>query len=707
MKVLWSWLSELCELPDGIGPREAAVALTQVGLEIESIETTGAQFDGVIVAQVVSFRGHPNANKLRIVTVDDGAGTHDVVCGAPNVPEQGYVLWAKPGSTLPGGMTLGIKDLKGVMSPGMLCGETELEIGDDDSGIVVLAEGVPGQDAKVALGLGDTLLDIAAPANRPDCLGHLGIARELVAQVGGKIVLPILANSWSTRCKPPTITISDHTRCPRYTARRVVDVTVGPSPWKVRSRLRAVGVRPINNLVDVTNYVMFELGQPLHAFDGRAVENISVRVAKPGEKITTLDDTERTLAAADLVICVDDSPEAIAGVMGGANTEVTNATTSVVIESAAFESLAVRRTARRLGLHSESSHRFERHVDPHGAALASDRAATLMMSWAGGEAGPLADVYPTPPSPVRVALRHQRLEQISGMTFAPALVQSLLHKLAIETSTTTEGVYDCTPPSYRNDLAREIDFIEEVVRMYGFHKLPSTLPASAPPMDSGSLQQSRTQRVKRELARLGWLEAITFGFFDPARLRWLNLPASDPRRAPIAVQNPMSKGQAAMRSSLIPNLLAAVSHNQRHGETCIPLYEVGSVFAAGSGDNPEKLTALAQEQIWACGVLAGEFPRWLDVPRAADFADIRAALETALHGYKPIIERDAVSYLHPGASARVVVDGAAIGYIGELHPDVAAAADIAGRAFLFDIRIDHLAEPALVQMRPIPKFPAT
>lgn len=409
MKAVWSWLLELCDLPHAPTVEEGARALTAGGLEVEGVTDLGAGFTGVVVAEVVATRPHPGSQKLTLVDVVTarGGSATQVVCGAPNVPAPGRkVLWAPPGATLPGGMTLSTRAVKGVDSPGMLCSETELAIGDDDRGIIVLDADdatAPGAPAQQALGVADWVLEVAAPANRGDCLGHLGLARELCALLGGRLVPPAPGPDLEALAADldaaalAAVTIDDPVGCPRYVARVIDGLVVGPSPRRFAQRLRAVGVRPISNLVDVTNYVLFELGQPLHAFDWHQLRgaSIAVRRARAGERMTTLDGQERALVAADLLICDGEHPVALAGVMGGADSEVSATTTRVLLESASFEPRSIRRTARRLALPSEASQRFERGVDPELAPLAAARAAALLARLGGGKvARGHVDVYP-------------------------------------------------------------------------------------------------------------------------------------------------------------------------------------------------------------------------------------------------------------------------------------------------------------------------
>src|SRR5262249_6291415 len=438
MKIVWSWLRELVDIDEA--PERVADRMTLAGFEVEGIDRLGDDIAGVVVAEVGSARPHPRADKLTLVTVDDGGARAEVVCGAPNVPPPGQrVLWARPGARLPGGREIGRREIHGVASPGMLCSEAELGIGPDADGIVVLApgEGRVGEDAAKALGLRDVVLDVSVSANRGDGLGHLGIAREVGALYGRKVRLP------DTSAPPgdaddvaslASVVVDDPVACPRYTARGIVGLRIGPSPRWLRRRLEAVGVRPLSNVVDVTNYVMFELGQPLHAFDlDRVAEGrIVVRRARAGERLTTLDGQEREPIADGLLLCDARGPVALAGVMGGLLSEVEAGTTRVLLEAAAFDPRMVRRTSRRLGLVSESSLRFERGVDEAGAVFASARAAKLMAELAGGRVlRGLVDVHPKPLRPTVIELRPKRVRDILGVPLETAAIVADLEVLGL------------------------------------------------------------------------------------------------------------------------------------------------------------------------------------------------------------------------------------------------------------------------------------
>ena len=718
MKVLWNWLLELCDLDHQVSPQEGAAALTRAGIEIEGLTDLGAGFKGVVVAEVVGKKPHPDAAKLTLVDVitERGGTATQVVCGAANVPEPGRkVLWAQVGAVLPNGMTLAAKPVKGIVSPGMLCAEDELGLSEDHAGIVVLdADDATalGSPAQKALGIDDWLLEVNAPANRGDLLGHIGVARELVAMLGGKLVAPdtdLSAFSGGSGAKLD-IAIANAELCPRYTARVIDGLRVGPSPRRFAQRLRSVGVRPISNLVDVTNYVMFELGQPLHAFDAMTLKTgvIGVSPAGDAEKFTTLDGIERTLVKDDLVIRDGDRGIALAGVMGGLDTEVTDATTRVLLESASFRAVSVRRTARRLGLHSEASHRFERGVDPELASLASARAARLLCQLGGGKVlGDLVDAYPGKRLPVSIDVRMPRVRMLTGVPLSEDECKSALERLGFA----VKPGLQVTPPSARADVTREVDVIEEVLRVTGYEQVTSSLPAmrQAPPL----VPPSRADVARRALAAAGSFEAITYGFQSADRCGSLGLPATDRRAQPITLHNPMSAEQGVMRTSLLPNLLAAVARNQSFGRPDVSLFEVGSVFLRkGEAVMERPLHELADEPVWAAGVLAGHRPGQIGDGPAWDAFDAKALALEAIRAVAGEVRvrvqpTSSVAYLHPGVAGEIVLDREVIGWFGEVHPRVRKKLGVDGAVFAYEVELDKLplAQPA--QMTTIAKFPGS
>jgi len=731
MKVLWSWLLELCDLDTQPTPDDGARALTRSGLEIEGMTDLGVGFTGVVVAEVVGKQVHPQSDKLTLVDVitERGGAATRVVCGASNVPAPGRkVLWAQVGATLPqaggGTITLAAKPVKGIVSPGMLCAEDELGLGDDHAGIIVLdeADRTPlGATAQRALGVDDWMLEINAPANRGDVLGHLGVARELVAILGGKLVLPNLDLSelYAAGDRPAlAVAIADATGCPRYTARVIDGLRIAPSPRRIAQRLRSVGVRPISNLVDATNYVMFELGQPLHAFDAATMTSgtIGISYAADGEQLTTLDGTVRTLVPGDLVIRDGQRGVALAGVMGGLDTEITGKTSQVLLESASFRPLSVRRTARRLGLHSEASHRYERGVDPELAAIGSARAARLLCIVGGGKLlGDLVDSYPAPKRPAAIPVRLARVQMLTGVALDGPTCRDALERLGFEVAAAAPSpageAFEITPPSARSDVGREVDVIEEILRIVGYEQVVSSLPIlrRAP----GVRAADRGDLVRTALMAAGASEAITYAFQSVARCLALGVAATDRRAQPIALRNPMSVDQAVMRTSLLPNLVAAVARNQSHGRPDVSLFEVGSVFLRrGEGMTERPMHELADEPLWAAGVLAGRRPGQVGLGTPWDVFDAKALAEVAIRavaGEISVRSRAVASipYLHPGVAGEILRGTEVVGWFGEVHPDVRKRLGADGAVFAFELQLDQLPVAAPAQMQPIPRFPGS
>ena len=734
MKIHWSWLLELVDLKREVDAVEGAAILTRLGLEVEDIEDPAGAFSGVIVSEVKQKRKHPDADKLTIVTVDDGSGkTAEVVCGAPNVPEAGgWVLWAKPGAVLPGGMKIGKRAIKGFESPGMLCAEDELGLGDDHGGIIVLPKDAYSRSSKKKLPLGATaqealdlsfVFDVGIPANRPDALGLVGVARELAMAAGGKVAWP---NAEITSKSPATdkldglsVEVREEQACKRYMGRLISGVSSQPSPVWMQQRLRAVGVRPINSLVDVTNYVMFETGHPLHVFDKSKVSGkVVVRYASAKEKIVTLDGQNRELLESDLVIADEKRALAIAGVMGGLDSQVTDATTEVFLETAAFNPITVRRTAKRLGLHSESSYRFERFVDPAGVDFASKRASKLLVETSGGKlVDGYVDVYPTgKPSLAKVHIRTERASQITGVTMDSKTIESVLVGLEAEVSPwkkSADGgeVASVTCPSFRPDLTREEDLIEEVLRHHGYDKVPDTLPrgsfAPSKPADS------RSQRIRKALTGNGFSEAITFGFCSKEKIERMQFGNSDPRSRPVSIRNPMSAEQGVLRTSLLPNLLEAVAFNQRHGEKDIALFEIGSVFLKGNEKAKEQVQVVEERRV--SGVLAGSNADWLTKGDDVNFFDIKNAVVGLVHAVTrnqrlrfsdSQTEGSIAGYAHPGISAAVSLDDEKLGSVFEVHPNVRDKFGIADKCYAFDIAYEALPMSEILQMTAIAMYPS-
>jgi phenylalanyl-tRNA synthetase beta chain len=730
MKISFNWLRELVELPPGVLADAVAGRLTLAGLEVESIDRRGRDLTGVVVAEVLGKRPHPGSDKLSIVRVRAGGPEEEVVCGAPNVPAPGgLVCWAPPGATLPGGITLARKEVRGVSSPGMLCSEVELGISEESDGILILSPGAtPGAEVASLLGVLDEIFEVNVTPNRPDALSHAGIAREVAALFETRWKLPApdeVPGGPFPNGRGVDVEIRDPEACPRYLARLVSGLKVGPSPVQLRVRLGACGVRAISNLVDVTNYVMLETGHPLHAFDLAKVSgDVQVRRANRGERMTTLDGVDRPLQENDVVIADGKGAIALAGVMGGATSEVSDATTTVLLEAATFDPRAVRRTAKRLGLHSEASHRFERGVDANGLPHASARAAAMLARLGGGAlAGELVDRYPREQRPRTVTLSMAGLRRVAG--FEIPVAQAVKHLESIEIPTGAEvGDVDAsteilvaTVPTFRPDISIEEDLAEEVMRLHGYDRAPARLPVGgrAPSPSPEALGD----RARATLASLGFHEAVTWAFVPRA---WLRALAGADDKHPLAdgvvVKNPISADYEVMRTSLLPGLVDAAKRNLSRGVADVALFEVGPTVRRTSDAKEPTVEPAHAAAIWV-GRRAG----WLKPGEALDFFDAkRAALELlgSLGVVAPVLRaRTAAGPLHPGVGADIfssdalrapLADAAAptpLGLVGELDPRLARALGLDARALYLEIELDAVAGAGrAIKSAPPPRFPA-
>jgi phenylalanyl-tRNA synthetase beta chain len=708
MKITWNWLAELVELEQS--PSEVADRLAMAGLEVEAIEQRGAELRSVRVAEVVAVRAHPRADRLSVCDVRCGnEAPVTVVCGAPNVAAGLRVAYAPPGTRLPGGPEIGAADIRGVASAGMLCSEAELGIGPDCSGLLLLPGDAPlGESVGRFLGVDDVILDVSITPNRGDCLSVLGLAREIAALTGQRLKR-VRINVSEARDQLPdliSVRIEDEERCARYVARVLSGVKIGPSPLAIQYRLRAVGIRPINNIVDVTNYVMIERGQPLHAFDYDRLprHEIVVRQAGAGARFRTLDGQERQLEPDDLVISTGEEIVALAGVMGGANSEVTESTTQVLLESAWFAPAAIRRTAKRLGVRTESSMRFERSVDVDGAAAAADRAALWMARLSGGRmAGGRVDVYPRPPSGAPIALRLSRMDNLLGMSVPRAEVVGHLKALGMSVSAATRGIISVVPPSYRSDIEREIDLVEEVVRLVGYEKVPSTLPETALSGEPLPAIERVHREIKRSLMAQGLSEVVPSSFISPE----LNqaFPGWQPGRKAVSLQNPLAQDDSQMRLSLCSSLVRIVRHNQAQGADAVAIFLLNKVFWA------------ADEACEAMHVAAAVCPSFAmrgvgTRGSVADFADVKGVIESVLDllrlrdvRWRPA--EDLPSF-HPGKSARIMVQDTVIGIAGAVHPEIGERLDLADPCWLFELDLDRGLQycPPRAVYEELPRFPA-
>jgi phenylalanyl-tRNA synthetase beta chain len=710
MKISLSWLRELVDL-DGQDAGAVAALLTQQGLEVEGIEAKGRELSGVLVAEVLAIRPHPNAEKLRLVRVRAGAREEEVVCGAPNVPPPGNrVCWAAPGAKLPGGRTLEAREVRGVLSPGMLCSEPEMGLGEGGDGILILSPSAPpGADLAAHLGVADDIFEVNVTPNRPDALSHIGIARELAAGLGQAVRWPALDEvPTSSAAAFADVQIADAEACPRYLARFVTSLTVRPSPAGMRVRLGYCGMRAISNLVDVTNYVLLETGHPLHAFDfARLSGGIRVRRANAGERMTTLDGQERALLADDIVIADERGAVALAGVMGGATSEVSGTTTEVLLEAATFDPRSIRRTARRLGLHSEASYRFERGVDAAGVLFAANRAAALLAKLGGGKLlTATVDRYPRPAAPRTVKLSTRKLRRLSGVDYEPGFAAEKLGRLGMAVKTTGEGI-EVVVPTYRPDLVIEEDLVEEVLRMGEYARPPQhervLSNARALPNPEGPADRARDL-----LAAAGLHEIVTWAFVPRAALHTVSGEGAHAVLADgILVKNPISADYEVMRTSLLPGLADALRRNLARGNADARLFEVGPVVRRATGVNTDHA-----EPTYAAGILTGRAGGWLKPGEPLDFFDAKRVVEDLLRGFGVAdalySAPGAAPYFHPGVSAEILLPGGQpVGAVGELHPILARRMGLEERSFYFEVCVDLL-EGARAPLRtsPPPRFPA-
>ncbi len=719
MKASYRWLSAL--VPGlSASPREVAERFTRAGIAVDGIDEYGAGTETLVLAAVRKIEPHPKRDKLRLVTVDRGDGVEQrVVCGAPNVPDPGFMVALAPvGATLPAiGVTLTPRDIGGVVSEGMLCSEMELGLSisaKEDDGILTFAPGFakPGTKLREALpSVHDFIFEIDLTPNRPDALGHIGLARELAALFeipfappGPEAPKRVAAESGDVT-KLVSVDNRDTERCPVYGACAVVDVALGPSPLWLKYRLESLGVRSISNVVDVTNLVLLEHGHPMHAFDLDLVRGASiiVRRAAAGEPMRTLDGIDRALTGDDLVICDAEGPVALAGVMGGENSEIRATTKRVLLECAYFAPRGVRRTSRRHAIHTESSHRFERGVDPNGVPDVLAHAASLLTSLAGGKAvsGSILAGVSGPIAPSKtLTLRASRMEALLGVPVSLADASAILARLGFSPSASSEGQIAVSVPSFRPDVAGEADLIEEVIRVRGIDSLPSVLPAIRPqkPRSSGALEA----RVRGTAIAIGLSEALTFAFTAPRDIAALGLPP-----APVTIVNPLGEERSVMRTTLLPGLCDALRRARRHGVHDVRLFALGARFLAPGAHSPDP--GLPDQIPSFAAILAGHRDAVLEKPAPIDVYDAKGvALEIVelVTGKRATIARQTADerapYLHPRAAGDVIVEGRVVGAIGVLHPDVVDALDLGGDAAVVELDLRALASFGA----PAPKFKA-
>jgi phenylalanyl-tRNA synthetase beta chain len=699
VKIVVSWLRELC--PVELTPVELADLLSIRGVHVEGILTPWEGLSGVVVARVLDVRDHPNSDKLCLARVSYGLGERELVVGVRNIRPGDLVPLAGPGAMVPGlEQPLGRREIRGVVSEGMLCSPKELGISGDHGGILILPpESEVGADFKQAFGLDDAVLDIEIEPNRPDLMSVLGVAREVSAATGLPLSRPdmTLDEAEEKTGEVASVEVRDLQRCPRYVARVVRGVTVGPSPIRIQARLTASGMRPLSNVVDATNYAMLEIGQPLHPFDLARLAGgaIVVRRAEEGERLVTLDDVERTLSSDDLVIADRQRPVAIAGVMGSAPGEVHPQTVDVLVESAYFEPKGVIRTSRRLNLQTEASTRFGRGADPENPPNGADLACRLISQWAGGHVLSGAVEVGEAPERRRLRVRPARASLVLGYQVAAQDVHEVFRRLSIASADAGEEGVEVEIPGYRVDLRREIDLIEEIVRVQGYHSLGTTLPGIK---QAGSFAPSFVlrRRARAALVGAGLREALSLSFSSAEDLELMGHATG------VRVANPVSAEEPFLRTSLLPGLLKALRRNSERGVRTVALFETGHVFLAG--DPLEERESVA-------GAMTGPARAAPGSPGALfDVFDAKGAVEALMEGLGvrswELGSRPSMPW-HPGRSASVEVQGVTVGVLGELHPRVASRFDLSDRVALFELDLSRL-EPFAgytLEFREVPRFP--
>ena len=701
MKFSENWLRELVEIK--ADRTELAHALTMAGLEVEELTTLGEHLDGVVVAEIISAEKHPEADRLQVCKVDAGlAEPLQIVCGAPNARVGIKVPLAKVGANLPNGIAIKAAKLRGVESFGMLCSAKELAIDTDASGLLELPLDAPvGQPLAAYLGLPDASFELKLTPNRPDCLGLVGLAHDVAALFGSRVKVAEQVPAAVTTDTHRGIRLDAGKDAPRYLGRIVegIDPTARSPLW-LAERLRRSGLRSISAVVDITAYVMLELGQPMHAFDNDKLHgDIVVRHAHAGETLKLLDGSEAKLDDTFVLIADEKNALAVAGVMGGFDSRVTDATHNVFLESAHFVPAAIMGRARKLGLHTDASHRFERGVDPELPRRALERATELLLSIAGGKAGPVlvAENLADLPAPVPVTLRRARLQRVLGVEVADAEVARIFTALGMQVELSGEG-WRITAPSSRFDIEREEDLIEEVARIFGYDNIPTHTPAGALVLAIEPEARINELALREQLAARGYYEAVNLSFVAADLLtRW----GFTERLVPLA--NPLSADLAIMRPSLLPGLIEALRHNRARQQDRVRLFEVASVFAAGNP--PVETPSVA---IVACGSAREE--QWGEPSRMLDFHDIKGDLDALIAwGGEPSrwsVHADSLPpWLHPGRAARVARDGQTVGYLGALHPQLAKVLDLGADVHVLELALEPVLARRLPSAQPVSRFP--
>lgn len=738
MIISWKWLQNLVET-NGISATEAAAKLTARGLEVEGFTADPTCFADIIVAKIIHIAEHPNSDHLHLCDVDAGTGELiRVVCGAPGIEEGWVVPFAPIGAKL-GDLKIKKSKLRGEESNGMLCSERELGLSDDHGTLMRLPDDTPiGAKMADILGIGTPdsvapyhtdLFEIGLTPDRGDCLSHQGCAREMAAALGSSLK-PI--DVWSLGDIPAAefVSIENSADCPRYMGIRIDDVKVGPSPRWLRRAVEACGARSINNVVDITNFICFELGHPMHAFDTHKLSapRIAIRRAKAGEKLFAINHETYDLTGDDIVITDGTKPIAIAGVMGGADTEVSEETTSIIFEIATFHPTRVRKTAKRLGLHSEASHRYERFVDANGIDIAAARAVWLLKETLGKIPNLVArdDKYPSPNLPIDLTLRTKRVEQILGIPFSGEALEKLLKPIGFVSDNWNSDEIQLKVPTWRSDITREIDVIEEICRGYGFDNFPAQLPDVALkcphvlrdeninptnyPVDApiwDRQERARLHDLREALIDMGLDECMHYTFMDPADPAKVLFPADAPESHPMKIANPMSVEQSTMRTTMLPSMINALNKNLSLQQKACALFEVGEVFFPKDING---ITCLDETRRLSM-LFWGEADKpWFSAARAYDIYDLKGAIESMMQSLEiPVqfVQNPAeVPYLHDNIQAAISVNNKIIGHFGELHPLVVRNYKLEAPVFYAEIDINPLItfSAGLRRMKPLARF---
>ena len=712
MRVSYNWLREYVDIK--ISPEELAEKMTRSGIEVETVEYMGGGLDRVVVAQVVEKKAHPASNHLSICQVNNGNAVCTVICGAPNVEAGQKVALALPGAVLPGDKAIGTAVIAGVESSGMICSMSELGLDEHaNKGIWVLPDDLPvGAALTDAVNIKDAVLVLGLTPNRSECLGMINVAREVAAVCGEAFNFPQISypELGSDIAALAEIEIADKTLCPRYTVRIVQGVHIAPSPLWMQIRLLAAGMRPLNNVVDIANYVMLETNQPLHTFDYKNIggKKIIVRSAKDSETMTTIDGNSRELSSQDLMICDNVRPVCIAGVMGGIETEVTEQTTDILIESACFDSLSIRRTARKFNIPSEASIRFEKGIDIEATDIVARRISQLLVELCGGTAARGAlDFYPQKAKLKQVRLSIAKTNALLGTDYTLEQAAAIMKRLSFPIERVESDLL-VTVPNFRADITIEEDLIEEIARLMGYENIPTVLPQGNTTQGGRNSRQAFKLLLEDTCAGLGLYEAVNYSFISPVEWDKLTLDTEHPWRNNLEIMNPLNEDQRVMRTTLLPGLLNNALRNQNKRLTDAALFETGTVF------NPVQGKQLPDEESMLCIVLMGNTPAsWHSSGTEYDYYHIKGIWENIAKSFRIdfkiiSVESEKYPFLHPGKSALINIGGETVGYMGALHPAVVVNYSLAAEAFVLEISLDklHTALPATIVAQSISKYPA-